>query len=74
MKQFKHLIGQLGLIADDIKDNNLFKYIGSEIVETDASETQVSHLGLKSLPLAIVALTACKNLLQRVEQLENKQN
>ena len=29
-------------------------------------------LGLKSVPLAVLALTVCKNLVERIEQLENK--
>ena len=79
---------QLGLIADDIKDEKLFNFIGATMeyedeiesaiynengeVETPAvTETKIS-LGLKAIPLAVLALTACKNLLQRIEQLENK--
>lgn len=81
---------QLGLIADDIKDNQLFNYIGSTMeyeeevtpaifdsegnITTPAVTETKTTLGLKAVPLAVLALTACKNLLQRVEQLENKQN
>lgn len=65
---------QLGLIADDIKDNPIFKYVGVDYT-SDSENTEdenTSHLGLQAIPLAVLALTACKNLLQRVEQLENK--
>ena len=59
---------QLGLIADDIQDEELFKFVGASI-EDDEGKT---HLGLKAVPLAVLALSACKNLLQRVKQLESK--
>ena len=59
---------QLGLIADDIQDEELFKFVGASI-EDDEGNT---HLGLKPIPLAVLALSACKNLLQRVKQLESK--
>lgn len=69
---------QLGLIADDIADNPLFKYIGTKsTVHKFNSDGEVvgneEVLGLKPIPLAVLALTACKNLLSRVEALE-KQN
>lgn len=79
---------QLGLIADDIKDEPLFNYIGAtmeydKIIEPEEKDEEGNvikeavtkkavTLGLKSIPLAVAALTACKNLLERVEQLENK--
>lgn len=59
---------QLGLIADDIQDEELFKFVGASI-EDDEGKT---HLGLKAVPLAVLALSACKNLLQRVKYLESK--
>ena len=59
---------KLGLIADDIQDEQLFKFVGAA-TEDDEGET---CLGLKPIPLAVLALSACKNLLQRVKQLESK--
>jgi hypothetical protein len=78
---------QLGLIADDIKDEKLFKYVGINhqyevevkppvIVDGEEIEPAVMEarttLGLQPLPLAILALTACQNILSRVEALEEK--
>ena len=100
---------QLGLIADEIKENfpEVFKYIGaSSIVETpdpskyerisdknspnyfkyhslDGSDEYLSYyqvpseecikeerLGLQPLPVAVMALSACKYLIEKVENLE----
>lgn len=79
---------QVGLIADDIQDQKLFKYIGykndysfdvppvyeedGETVKKEGYTKTGTALGLKVLPLTIVALTACKDLINRVEQLESK--
>lgn len=78
---------QLGLIADDIKDHKLYKYIGvdrTDEVTTDEekdeegnvvkeSETQSVHtLGLQVLPLTVAALTSCKYLLNQVETLKTE--
>lgn len=78
---------QLGLIADDIKDHPLYKYIGVDrddvqIIEEEKDEEgnviqeheekPIHTLGLQVLPLTVAALTACKNLLGRVEQLEQQ--
>ena len=77
---------QLGLIADDIKDHKLFKYIGVEttceeeitpavedeegnIVTEAVTETKTT-LGLQAIPLATAALTACKYLIQKNEEIE----
>lgn len=72
---------QLGLIADDIADTTLFKYIGveDEVKEVDKEGnpiegTEHTSRGLQLLPLTVVALTACKNLISRVEKLESKLN
>lgn len=81
---------QLGLIADDIKDDALFNYIGAtmktkkvikEAEYNDAGE-QISEpvyeeettLGLKPLPMTVAALTACKYLLNEVESLKQQLN
>ena len=77
---------QLGLIADDIKDTSLYKYIGVEetydkIIEPEEKDEEgniikeaiienVTTLGLKPIPLATLALTACKYLININEQLE----
>ena len=79
---------QLGLIADDIKDEELFNYVGAtmkynkEVTPAEVDEEgntikeavteEVTTLGLKPIPLAVLALTACKNLIQRVEELEEQ--
>ena len=78
---------QLGLIADDIKDHKLYKYIGvdrTDEVTTEEEkdeegnvvkelETQSVHtLGLQVLPLTVAALTACKYLLNQVETLKTE--
>lgn len=79
---------QLGLIADDIKDTSLYKYIGVEehfnkiIEEAEYDEEgniikeaiikSTTALGLKPIPLATLALTACKYLLNINKQLESR--
>lgn len=79
---------QLGLIADDIKDEPLFNYIGATMKYQDEIEPEEKDengniikeavyeekttLGLKPIPLAVAALTCCKYLLQKVNELENK--
>lgn len=35
-------------------------------------EKQIHTLGLQVLPLTVAALTACKNLINRVEELEEQ--
>ena len=75
------------IIADDIKDHKLYKYIGvdrTDEVITDEekdeegnvvkeSETQSVHtLGLQVLPLTVAALTSCKYLLNQVETLKTE--
>lgn len=79
---------QLGLIADDLKDEALFNFIGAtmkyeEEVEPEQKdeegntikeavyETKTS-LGLKAVPLAVSALTACKSLLETVDELKQQ--
>lgn len=64
---------QLGLIADDIKDEKLFNYIGATMhyEDEDTKEDKIT-LGLKSVPLAVLALSACKYLLNKVKELEQK--
>lgn len=77
---------QLGLIADDIKDHKLFKYVGVETtyeeeitpavkdeegnVVTEAVTETKTTLGLQAIPLATAALTACKYLIQKNEEIE----
>lgn len=79
---------QLGLIADDIKDEPLFNYVGATMtydkeiepeerdeegnVTKEAVTEQVTTLGLKPLPLAVTALTCCKYLLNQVETLKTE--
>lgn len=72
---------QLGLIADDLSESSLFKYIGVENEVLDIDEkgnpiegTEHTSRGLQLLPLTVAALTACKNLISRVEELESKLN
>ena len=67
---------QLGLIADDVKDHKLFKYIGvestyEEEISTDVTETK-TRLGLQALPLVTAALTACKYLIERNTEIETR--
>lgn len=81
---------QLGLIADDIKNHKLFKYIGVEtnyeeevspevkddegnVVTAAVTETKTT-LGLQAIPLATAALTACKYLLTKNQELEDRLN
>ena len=62
---------QLGLIADDIQNEELFNFIGATMKYTEEEKTM---LGLKPIPLAVLALTACKYLINEIEQLkENKE-
>ena len=77
---------QLGLIADDIKDHPLFKYVGVEteceeeitpaveddegnIITPAVTETKTTR-GLQAIPLATAALTACKYLLNKMNELD----
>lgn len=77
---------QLGLIADDIKDNALYKYIGVEeqydktieeetdeegnVIKEAITEPKIAY-GLKAIPLATLALTACKYLINQIEKLQS---
>lgn len=76
---------QLGLIADDIKDHPLYKYIGVDrddvqIIEEEKDkegnviqeheEKPIHTLGLQVLPLTVAALTACKYLINKLEEKE----
>ena len=64
---------QLGLIADDIKDERLFNYIGATMhYEDEETKEDKVTLGVKAVPLAVLALSACKYLINKVEELENK--
>jgi len=74
---------QLGLIAEDVKDTRLFKYIGCESAyhveeERDGAGNVVREaesgtaLGLKILPLTVAALAACKILLGKKDELEER--
>lgn len=79
---------QLGLIADDLKDEALFNFIGAtmkyeEEVEPEQKDEEgntikeavyetKTTLGLKAVPLAVSALTACKSLLETVDQLKQQ--
>ena len=79
---------QLGLIADDIKDHKLFKYVGVETtyeeevtpavkdeegnVVTEAVTETKTTLGLQAIPLATAALTACKYLIQKNTEIESR--
>ncbi len=59
---------QLGLIADDIIDTEIFKYIGVE--EDSKTSESGKSLGLQPLPMAVLALTCCKYLINKVEELQ----
>ena len=62
---------QLGLITDDIQNEELFNFIGATMTYTDEeTEQEKTTLGLKPIPLAVLALTACKYLINEVEQLK----
>lgn len=79
---------QLGLIADDIKTHPLFKYIGveNEYEETitpeeidengeivkEAVTAKKKRLGLQAIPLATVALIACKKSFDEIEVMREK--
>lgn len=93
LKSINDLVGtegmssiQLGLIADDIANDKLYKYIG---VKTETTKTTNSNneqenpagnssldgepiYGLQPLPVATLALTGCKILLQKIDQLEQE--
>lgn len=78
---------QLGIIADDIVNERLYNYIGAKMnyvvdipeekdeegnIINPAYHEEGTRLGVKAVPLAVAALTVCKNLLSRVEELESK--
>lgn len=70
---------QLGLIADDLASSSLFKYVGveNEVLDIDEEGNPVEgteHVsrGLQLLPLTVAALTACKYLINEVEELKSK--
>lgn len=79
---------QLGLIADDIADDKLFKYVGvetvaEEVIEPEEKDEEGNVLkeaiietktvrGLQAIPLVTAALTACKYLLNINKQLESR--
>lgn len=74
---------QLGLIADDIASEKIYKYIGTDLTknyrhydEDDTAEEKEENsehrYGLQPLPVATLALTGCKILLQKIEQLEQE--
>ena len=56
---------QLGLIADDIAEHDVYKYIG---VHETGEEGQQTY-GLQAMPLITASLTACKYLLEQVDYL-----
>jgi hypothetical protein len=76
---------QLGLIADDIAEHDIYKYIGinrNETVEIEPAEydeegnvvkeavTEEKQIfGLQALPLTTAALIACKELVNKVDTL-----
>lgn len=79
---------QIGFIADDMLDNPLFKYVGvedtvkhvitpavedesGEIITPEVSEPVIKR-GLQPLPLAAVALSTCKYLINKIETLESE--
>lgn len=53
---------QLGIIADDIYEHPLFKYVGTE--RTYGKDAEVKR-SIKLLPMTVTALTACKYLLEK---------
>ncbi len=81
---------QLGIIADDIAEHPVYKYVGidrTETVEvtpaeydedgnvvTEAVTQEKRVLGLQALPLATVALSVCKSLIDRIDFLEAQLN
>ena len=81
---------QLGLIADDIAEHPVFKYVGIDKTEnvevtpaeygedgnvvTEAVTQEKRVLGLQALPLATVALSVCKHLINKVDYLEELLN
>ena len=74
---------QLGLIADDITEHSVYKYIGIDQTQevevspaeydadgnvvTEAVTEEKRVLGLQALPLAVAALTTCKYLLNQLD-------
>lgn len=91
-KDIQDLIGtedmasvQLGLIADDIASEKIYKYIGVDLIEdslkidefdktnSNNNSTNINHqYGLQPLPLATLALASCKILLNKIEELEEQ--
>ncbi len=74
---------QLGLIADDIAEHPVYKYVGVDSV-ADVEVTPAKYdeqgnlveeavtekkrvLGLQAIPLAVTALTTCKHLLNQLD-------
>lgn len=66
----------LGIIANDIENDPLFNYVASKVTSTVEDETEgeieKTVYSIKPASLAVAALTACKYLLNKVEELENK--
>lgn len=66
----------LGIIANDIENDPLFNYVASKVTSTveDKTEGEIEKTvySIKPASLAVAALTACKYLLNKVEELENK--
>lgn len=66
----------LGIIANDIENDPLFNYVASKVTSTieddNEGETEKTVYSIKPASLAVAALTACKYLLNKVEELENK--
>ena len=64
---------QLGLIADDIVDEKLFNFVGSKTLYTDRrTKEEYTTLELQPLPLAVLALSACKYLLNEIDSLKSE--
>lgn len=63
---------QLGLISEDIKDNSFYKYVGTNDTYINENNEEITSLGLKPLPLAVLGLVADKYLLNKVEELTSK--
>ena len=66
----------LGIIANDIEKDSLFNYVASKVTSTieDKTEGEIEKTvySIKPASLAVAALTTCKYLLNKVEELENK--
>lgn len=74
---------QLGLIADDIAEHPIYKYIGTDQIGNvevtpaeyddegnivvEAETEEKRILGLQAVPLAVAALTTCKHLLNQLD-------